>query len=73
MLRKLFPRKGVYYGPVVFVAGAHYPVGKDGHPSLSQRVLWNAADGVYEWAKPADPTHAHLYHSRTVELETEPS
>jgi hypothetical protein len=41
--------EGRYEGPVVFVEGAHYPVGEDGHAVKDQTLLW-VADSPHEAA-----------------------
>jgi hypothetical protein len=42
--------------PVVFVEGVHYPVGKDGHPDLTQPLRADAENG-YRPAEDGDPLH----------------
>lgn len=65
----LFKKKGRYNGPVVFAAGVHYPVGKDGSPNKRQGLRWDGEG--YVWAADSDPSHEHVYHQQHADLEPE--
>jgi hypothetical protein len=46
-----------YHGPVVFVAGVHYPVGDDGHADLSRPLRVADEDGGWRDAQMGEPLH----------------
>lgn len=50
----------LYEGPVVFVDGVHYPVGKDDHADTSRPLRWTP-DG-YRDAEPGEPLHNDVHH-----------
>lgn len=74
MLRLRSRYGSVYDGPVVFSDGAHYPAGSidkygnDKGPNRRRRLLWDADNGVYRYARPDDPTHLSLYHRNELEV-----
>ena len=57
-----------FEGPVVFVEGVHYPVGKDGHADLKQGLRL-ADDGGWRFADDDEPLHNEVHHENNVELE----
>lgn len=66
-------KTGPYVGDVAFSNGAHYPVTNDGGHDETQRLLWDAETETYNWAKPEDPTHSHLYELAVVEVPVAPT
>lgn len=56
----------MYEGPVVFVEGVHYAVGKDGHADKKKPLRWTP-DG-YRDAADDDPLHNDAYGSGLAEL-----
>lgn len=57
-----------YEGPVVFVAGVHYPVGEDGHAELSRPLRW-VEGGSYRDAEDGEPMHNDVHHGSVATLE----
>ena len=75
----------VYNGPVCFVDGKHYAVKFDRHgnevgPDFKKPLFWEDPDagslvtsvrGHYRPMEKNDPSHEHVYHAKTVELQVE--
>lgn len=58
---------GTYKGAVVFVAGVHYPVNKDGDADTSRPLR---ADGTgYRDAEKGETLHNDTHHSADLDLE----
>ncbi len=57
-----------YKGPVVFVAGVHYPV-KDGEADLSRPLRIDADSSDYRDAEADEPLHNDMNHAADLELD----
>lgn len=62
------PSEKLYNGPVAFIEGVHYPVGKDDMPDM-KRPLRAVEGGGFRDAEKDEPLHNDVHHVNVLDLE----